>query len=88
MYVMQLFINSLAGNTITINCSSDDTIRDIKKYIESKEAIKIADQHLVYGGKSLQDQKKISDYYDLREYCTIHLSMRLRNKSDNVMIFS
>jgi ubiquitin-small subunit ribosomal protein S27Ae len=74
---MQLFINTLSGNTIVIDVAPSETIADVKNKIMAKEGIQSDQQRLIYAGKQLEDQRTISDYSILTG-STIHLILRLR----------
>ena len=74
---MQIFIKLLNGETLTIETQLDSTIQTIKEIIEKKESIKVKYQRLIFSGRQLEDNKKLSDYKILPN-STLHLSARLR----------
>ena len=65
----------------TINISSEDTVKQLKEYIEHSQHIKAADQFLTFGCKPLSDTF-ILDSYGIQEWSTIQLNVRLRGGSD------
>ena len=64
---MQVFIKTLAGNTITLDCESID---NLKQQISVREGVDIDRQRLNYGGKELDSES-------LCDGITIHLSSRI-----------
>ena len=64
---MQVFIKTLTGNTITLDC---DSIDNLKQQIFEREGLEIDRQRLNYGGKELESES-------LSNGITIHLSSRI-----------
>ncbi|CAI5739944.1 unnamed protein product [Peronospora destructor] len=73
---MTLFVVTLSGKTITVNCLSTDTVKYVKMKIEDKESITPEAQRLVYAGKPLKDQVALSSY-NIKGESTLHLSLRI-----------
>ena len=69
---MQIFIKTLVGRTITLDVEQNNTIRDVKEKIQDKEGIESFSIILIFAGKKLENEKKLSDY-NIRDQSTLHL---------------
>ena len=67
----------MAGNKQAFNFEPTDTIMQIKQALQEKEGIEIPMIRLIFGGKQLADENKISDY-NLEAGSTIHMVLQLR----------
>ena len=78
----QIFVKTLTGKTLTINdISPDDLVSTIKDKIAQKEGVPVDQQRLIFAGKQLSDNEKLSSYSIGKDAC-IHLVLRLRGGSN------
>ena len=60
--VMQIYVKTLAGITLTLNVQPLDTIGNIKVKIQDIEGIPIEQQRLIFNGNKLEDNRTLSEY--------------------------
>ncbi|CEM08555.1 unnamed protein product [Vitrella brassicaformis CCMP3155] len=74
---MQILIKTLTGRKQNFNFEPDNTILQVKQALQEKEGIMIDQIRLIFGGKQLSDELKLSDY-GVKPGNTIHMVLQLR----------
>ena len=81
----QIQIKTLQGKTMPMEVQDGDTIGSIKAKIHEKEGIPVDQQRLVFNGKQLEDNMKVSDY-GIQADSVMHLVLRLKGGDVIIML--
>ena len=74
---MQIFVKKLSGKAIVLEgCKPSDSVKHVKRKIQTKIGIPPVQQHLIYDGRTMRDAGMLIDYNIQRE-STQHLALSL-----------
>lgn len=82
---MQFFVKTLTGITLSFDIEPSNTIHDLKLLIEYNGGIHADLQRLVFTGKQLEDDRKLTDY-GVQSDSIVHLFLNLKGGGFKVNI--
>lgn len=71
---MQIFVQTPAGKTITLEVEPSDCIADVKAKIQDKEGYNPEEQNLTFGDILLSENRTLADY-NIQKESTLILSL-------------
>ena len=80
-HVINVFVNTIMGFTITLSAKSSDTVDHLKQLIDEQEDIPSSKQILILEGVPLVDSQLLSDY---TSDTSLHVLLRLQAGSSSV----
>ena len=79
--MMQIFVRTLSGKTITLVVDGSDTVEATKLKIEAKDGLPVYRQSLVYNGREMRNEKLLRDY-DIVQASTLHIYLCLSSTEE------
>ena len=70
--MMQIFVRTPSGKTITLAVESSDTVESTKRKISAKDGLPVYRQSLVYNEREMRNERSLGDYHVLED-STLHL---------------
>eukprot|EP00752_Nemacystus_decipiens_P008427 g7531.t1 len=83
---MQIFVKTPAGKTITLDVEPSDRIDGVKQKIQVKENIQPDQQHLIFNGGQLEDDRTLSDF-NIENGFSLDLKMSQHLRGRTMQIF-
>ena len=80
---MQIFVKTLCGKLLNLPADSANSIEKVKQRIQDKEGISPDQQHLIFKGQELQDDRTLGDY-NVSSGATLHL--RLEGQLGRILV--
>merc|ERR1740129_2327682 len=84
--MMQIFVQTMNGRTITLRVRESDTVFLIKQKICDKEGYPLQGQRILWAGKQLRDERSLR-FYCIHKEATLHLVFRLPGGSQLISLY-
>uniref|UniRef100_A0A914XR30 Ubiquitin-like domain-containing protein n=1 Tax=Plectus sambesii TaxID=2011161 RepID=A0A914XR30_9BILA len=75
--MVEVFVKTLTGRTISLQIPLSTSVEDVRAFIQDREGIPEDHQRLLIGGQQMDDGRSLAEY-NVMEWSTIHLVLRLR----------
>ena len=72
----QIFVKNLLGKSVALDVQATDTVQDVKRKLQDKEAIPAGQQRLVFQTRELEDSRTLADY-NIQRDSNLGLVLRL-----------
>ena len=71
--VIQVFVKTLTGKTLTIRIPQGATVLQLKKLILKEEGISEDQQRIIFAGRQLGEDDRTLEWYRIQDESTLHL---------------
>jgi ubiquitin C len=72
----QIFVKNLLGKSVALDVQATDTVQDVKRKLQDREAIPAGQQRLVFQTRELEDSRTLADY-NIQRDSNLGLVLRL-----------
>ena len=79
--LMQIFVQTPSGKSITIAVDGSDSVSSVKREIEAGGGAPVYRQSLVYNGREMRNEQRLQNYHVLQG-STLHLYLRLSSAGE------
>ena len=81
---MQIFVKTVSGKQISVNCEPTDTIESIRQRVHEEEGIPVRDQRLIFQGKQVSsDDSRTLAELSIPDEATLHCVMLLMHRGSS-----
>ena len=83
---MKIYIRTLTGKTLELEIGEHDTVMTLMERIHEIEGSTPCQQRVIFAGKQLEEEKRLSDY-NIRPESTIRLVLNLRGAKPVILLY-